>query len=555
MILAATLLLFWVQLSCALPLFRRYEQEPQSPPPYKSLSFARVQFKDAHHDRRAKYVPKYNIQYWGGPVLHNAEISNIFLGSKVLNQTAINNFSSFYVRSQSMDLMALEYSPPGKPAVGHGKFVDSILETTPKYEEKGVWTDEDIQAYLLELLDAGKLKPNENSLYGLFLAPGVNLTQGYDNAILQACNEFCAYHSGIDISARKIPNTPNLYYAVYPDQTGACLGGCGVSSDPFKNMCSVIAHEIAEAITNPAITLALSPIPGPPLSWLDPDTFVGGEIGDMCNTLQDVLIDSTNNASATWTVQKLWSNKFKACIAKIPTSGTTTTRRSTTTTATTMKRSTSTTASSRANVTGATSIDPVIWLPSQVMPTTDNSLTQKTTIKAAPTTLANTKKTTAPPIKSTINLVPKPNLPSASKTKTKTQTKTTTKQAAAGKPVPSPSKSTAKAVQVKTTVKSLVVKTTAKVTAAKTTKTSKKGQAAAKITTKSTKATVIASIKSVSKKKTLTLKKNSSMLKKVENRDMHDEPPEVPDENSMENGSSALASLSDETSGNVGKRK
>ncbi|TPX78126.1 hypothetical protein CcCBS67573_g00615 [Chytriomyces confervae] len=550
MILAATLILFWVQLSCAIPLFRRHEQQPQNPPPYKSLSLARVQFKNKPLDRRAKYVPKYNIQYWGGPVLHNAEISNIFLGSKVLNQTAINNFSSFYVRSQSMDLMALEYSPPGKPAVGYGKFVDSILETTPKYEEKGVWTDEDIQAYLLELLDAGKLKPNENSLYGLFLAPGVNLTQGYDNAILQACNEFCAYHSGIDISARKIPNTPNLYYAVYPDQTGACLGGCGVSSDPFKNMCSVIAHEIAEAITNPAITLALSPIPGPPLSWLDPDTFVGGEIGDMCNTLQDVLIDSSNNASAAWTVQKLWSNKFKACIAKIPTSGTTTTRRTATTTTTTMKRSTSTTASSRANVTGATSIDPVIWLPSQVM-LTATSLTQKTTIKVAPTTLANTKKTTASPIKSTIKPAPKPNPPSASKTKT--QTKTTTKQAAAGKPVPSPSKSTAKAVQVKTTVKA--PKTTAKALPAKTTKTSKKGQAAAKTTTKSSKATVKAPIKPVSQKQTLTLKKNSSVLKKVENRDTHDEPPEVADENLMESGSSTLSSLSDETSGNVGKRK
>ncbi|KAJ3231867.1 hypothetical protein HDU81_003480 [Chytriomyces hyalinus] len=525
MILSATLLLsLWVHISCALPLFRRTEQQPQNPPPYKSLSYARVQFNEPH-EKRAKYVPRYNVQYWGGPILNNAELSNIFLGSKVLNQSAINNFTAFYVRSQSIDLMALEYSPPGKPPIGYGKFVDSIVETTPKYEDKEVWTDDDIQAYLLELLDAGKINPNANSLYGLFLAPDVNLTQGTDNAILQACNEFCAYHSGIDITSRKIPNTPYLYYAVYPDQTGACLGGCGVSTDPFKNMCSVIAHEIAEAITNPAITLALSPIPGPPLSWLDPDTFVGGEVGDMCNTLQDTLIDTSNNVTKTWTVQKLWSNKFKACVAKIPTSGTTTTRRTSTTTTTTTKRSTTTTASSRANVTGATTIDPVIWLPSQVLPNPDKSLTQKSTIKAAPTTLANTKKPTASPVKTTLHPAPKPS---------PAKTKTTTKKAAATK------KTTAKPAKGKTTTKAAAVKT----------KTTTKGRVAAKTTTKPTKPAV----KSAIKKKTVVLKKNSSVSKKLERRAINDGPPEeVPDDMSGEGGSTA--SSLDGTSENARKRK
>lgn len=118
--------------------------------------------------------------------------------------------------------------------------------------------------------------PDANTLYFIYLPPGVAITQGGS----RSCQAFCGYHSEIN---------GQLFYAAmpYPGCAG-CTGGL----QPFDALTSTSSHELCEAITDP--------VPGQ--GWYDG---ANGEIGDICAWRTKTL--------GAYTVQLEWSNTASQC--------------------------------------------------------------------------------------------------------------------------------------------------------------------------------------------------------------------------------------------------
>jgi hypothetical protein len=119
--------------------------------------------------------------------------------------------------------------------------------------------------------------PSPNTLYFIYMPPGVRVTQGGS----ASCQAFCGYHSHI---------SSQIFYAAmpYPGCNG-CLGGLSAADA----LTSTSSHELCEAITDA--------VPG--TGWYDD---ANGEIGDICAW-------KTRKIGA-YTVQLEWSNKANNCI-------------------------------------------------------------------------------------------------------------------------------------------------------------------------------------------------------------------------------------------------
>jgi hypothetical protein len=228
----------------------------------------------------AAQVPA-KLTYRNGPLLTSVEVFTIFWGSDweqkpqsdLLQQ--INQFFDFILTSQLMDQLD-EYSVAGKK-IGHGALIGTLTLTAPA-PSKSV-DDSAIQSLIQQQIAAKKFPATTaNTLYFLFLPPGVTVTQGGS----ASCKIFCGYHDAIS-------NT-GIFYAVmpYPGCAG-CLGGL----PDLNALTSTTSHELCEAVTDP--------IPGQ--GWYDDNN---GEIGDICAW-------QTRNLG-NWTIQLEWSNKANRCV-------------------------------------------------------------------------------------------------------------------------------------------------------------------------------------------------------------------------------------------------
>jgi hypothetical protein len=173
--------------------------------------------------------------------------------------------------------------PPGCHAVHHHRGLSHLMALMRHRAQAatGMVTDAALQARLLSAISAGSVPaPDGETLYLLFLPPGVTVIQGTD----ASCVVFCGYHDAIS------EHSPELYYAViaFPSCDG-CLGPLAT----FEAITSVTTHEIAEAVTDA--------VPG--TGWYDDQN---GEIGDICSwqTRQD----------GPYSVQREWSNAHAACV-------------------------------------------------------------------------------------------------------------------------------------------------------------------------------------------------------------------------------------------------
>jgi hypothetical protein len=227
----------------------------------------------------AQQVPA-KLTYRNGPLLTSVQVFTIFWGaawqkapqSDVL--TRMHDFFDFVLTSPLLDQLA-EYSVPGS-AIGHGALIGTVTITTPA-PGKTV-DDSEIQSFIQQQISSGALPATTpNTLYFLFLPPGVTVTQGGS----ASCKVFCGYHDAINNS---------IFYAVmpYPSCTG-CLGGL----PDLDALTSTTSHELCEAITDP--------IPGQ--GWYDDNN---GEIGDICAWQTRTL--------GNYTIQLEWSNKANRCI-------------------------------------------------------------------------------------------------------------------------------------------------------------------------------------------------------------------------------------------------
>jgi hypothetical protein len=226
----------------------------------------------------AQVPPK--LTYRNGPLLTSVHVFTTFWGAEWNSapQSAllpkINEFFDFILTSQLLDQLA-EYSVPGQ-AISRGLLVGTVTLESPA---PGKTVDDSaIQKLLEQEISAGTFPASTpNTLYFLFLPPGVTVTQGGS----ASCRVFCGYHDAIGNS---------IFYAVmpYPSCAG-CLGGIA----PFDALTSTTSHELCEAITDP--------IPGQ--GWYDDNN---GEIGDICAWQTRVL--------GAYTIQLEWSNKANRCL-------------------------------------------------------------------------------------------------------------------------------------------------------------------------------------------------------------------------------------------------
>lgn len=219
------------------------------------------------------------LTYRGGPLLTAAKVVIVFWGARWAAdlQDLSNRINAFFddiVQSALIDQLA-EYSVPNY-TIGHGSRAGSA--TITDQEPPQSVSDSAIQQFLQAQIDAGHLPANDaNTLYCVYLPPGVAVSQGGG----QSCLSFCGYHNS---------TSSGLYYAVLPspDCTG-CLG----SLASFAAITSISSHELCEAITDP--------VPGQ--GWYDD---YNGEIGDIC-AWQTKVVDG-------YTVQLEWSNQRNACV-------------------------------------------------------------------------------------------------------------------------------------------------------------------------------------------------------------------------------------------------
>jgi len=221
-----------------------------------------------------------HLSYRNGPLMTSVQVFTVFWGpawQQAVNAPLVahvNQFFDFILTSPLIDQLG-EYSVPGK-TIGHGKHIGTLTIVAPPLGNSV--TDSAIQHTLQQLIAAGTVPhPTPNTLYFLYLPPGVKVIQGGS----ASCQAFCGYHS--DIAGQ-------VFYAAmpYPGCSG-CTGGLSV----LDSLTSTSSHELCESITDP--------IPGQ--GWYDNHN---GEIGDICAWKTKKV--------GVYTVQLEWSNKANKCI-------------------------------------------------------------------------------------------------------------------------------------------------------------------------------------------------------------------------------------------------
>lgn len=261
--------------------------------------------------------PGSHLTYFGGPVISNVEIVQVLYGAGSYDPQvagtatpSMGNFYSDITNSGFMDMLS-EYNTPvlggTGQTIGHGSFLGTF-QIVPSPGNSGfVITDDQIQAELLAQIGAGHLPPpsvdaqgNPNTLYMMFFPQEVQINLG--GAL--SCINFCAYHG----TTHNLFGVNNVLYGVHPDfQPGGigCNFGCGTST-VFGNTTAVSSHELAEAITDADVGIAV--VFGPPLGWVDFNT--GEEIGDICEPQTGEYVAN----GTSYHIQMEFSNAANNCI-------------------------------------------------------------------------------------------------------------------------------------------------------------------------------------------------------------------------------------------------
>lgn len=221
-----------------------------------------------------------NLTYRGGPLLSAVEVFTVFWGSawQAAPQSglmqSLNQFFDFVLTSPLINQLG-EYSTPHYP-IGPGKRTGTTVVPMPAHHVS--LSDLAVQHMLQQEISTNPAfpQPTANTLYFVYLPPGVSVSQGGS----KSCQAFCGYHN--DISG-------HIFYALmpYPGCAG-CTGGLST----LDALTSTSSHELSESITDA--------IPGQ--GWYDD---ANGEIGDICAWKTKRL--------GQFTVQQEWSDHSGAC--------------------------------------------------------------------------------------------------------------------------------------------------------------------------------------------------------------------------------------------------
>ncbi len=249
-----------------------------------------------------KQAARNHLNYHGGPIMENIQVTDVLWGPKVNKQVAndMPSYLSGLVRSAWFAWLC-EYNTLGQPKpttnqeLALGNFV--AQKTITPFNKSKKLTKSDIVAELTRQFNAGKLPlPQVDaagrplSLYMIEFPAGISVTIAGGTS----CVQFCAEHDSMTYKGKQV------MISIHPDfgPGSGCAVGCG-SGSMVQNQESAHSHELAESVTDPLGT-----------AWWQ--TSNGNEIGDICDG-QQATLKLANGRTAT--VQKLWSNSRNACIA------------------------------------------------------------------------------------------------------------------------------------------------------------------------------------------------------------------------------------------------
>jgi hypothetical protein len=173
------------------------------------------------------------------------QVTNIYLGAFWGDRALVEQFTKAIVENGYLSpLKELGYG------TSPGKYKGSI--DGPIQASGSVFSQQDAETTVKQLLQSGKIEANANSLFVLILPNHVKATLGKD----KSCSSFCGYHDSFNL------NGLDVAYAVLPS---SLCKGCGGEIGDFT---AVYAHELAEACTDK--------VPGQ--GWIAAD---GSENGDL----------------------------------------------------------------------------------------------------------------------------------------------------------------------------------------------------------------------------------------------------------------------------------
>ncbi len=234
-----------------------------------------------------------NVTYHGGPIIPHVKVSTLYWGIGWDKAPIRGYFNGFFKElfADGRYLANLAQYSTESQTIENGEMVATAIDSQQPPRRV---TDTQIRNEIRAQIAAGHLpKPDENSLYFVFTAPGVVVD---DEHGADSEHDFAGYH---DYSG-----DGRFAYAVIPYQK---------YSNDARPMTLAASHELAEAVTDQQPTRE-------GLAWYDDNN---GEIGDIPVFLYAAgrialkdLVDILQGTDGTkYIVQKEWSLKANAPFA------------------------------------------------------------------------------------------------------------------------------------------------------------------------------------------------------------------------------------------------
>jgi hypothetical protein len=194
-----------------------------------------------------------NLTDHGGMEIPNAAFQAIYWNSSVANSTStslgyssvqnqIGAFITAFADNSNWDNSTTDDFTIVQQYGSHTPIAASIIRKPDFVDHQNAsnrYRDSQIQNYLTNLFNSGKVTPNSSVIYGLYFPAGMQICLSGGCS----CTSFCGYHSHFSYGGTQIK------YAVFPDPN---CSGCMLSGASKADMLTIVgSHEIREAVTDP----------------------------------------------------------------------------------------------------------------------------------------------------------------------------------------------------------------------------------------------------------------------------------------------------------------
>jgi hypothetical protein len=250
------------------------------------------------------------LTYHGGDLVTHVAVFVLFWGPEWQSDPE-HQVSAAALRTLFQSLSASpygcswqEWELPGNP-IGAGSYLgDEIIPAEPVAAGQEL-SDADIQARIVTEVNAQRAPAATDDTFYVVVPPkGVPVLAGGETGCGGTNFVFCGYHDSFAHAGKR------FRYAVLPYPCTQGGGTCFVDTqeDPARALEAVGSHELAETVTDPD---------SPPVAnggWFDDRS--GFENADLCES--DACLADLAVGTDTFTVNSLWSNLAKGCVASAP---------------------------------------------------------------------------------------------------------------------------------------------------------------------------------------------------------------------------------------------